>query len=414
MVFPIDTDPDNYHYSDTWGACRSGCNRGHLGVDILTNGVKGYPVVAVADGTITWTADPCCALAISHDDGWKSYYIHLNNDTQNPDGSYSDDGAQWYLPGIYDGAHIERGQVIGLVGDSGNAEWVTPHLHFELWAPVDLDADNWRDTHQAINPTPHAAAVDGIPLDPEEGERPCDPGVCDSFGLVDNGGQWKLWDALSADAATDAFYYGNPGDVAFMGDWDGDGTATPGLYRQSDGFVYLRHSNTEGIADTTLYFGNPGDLPLVGDFNGNGIDTVSIFRSSDARVYVINELGEDSGGLGAADYSFGFGNPGDTPFVGDFDGDGIDTVGLHRASTGFVYFRNSLTEGTADWSFFYGNPGDVILAGDWDGDGDDTVAVYRDSSGRIYVNLENSAGVADYTLYVGKYSAAVTFQQDEG
>ncbi len=185
MVFPIDTDPDNYHYSDTWGACRSGCNRGHLGVDILTNGVKGYPVVAVADGTITWTADPCCALAISHDDGWKSYYIHLNNDTQNPDGSYSDDGAQWYLPGIYDGAHIERGQVIGLVGDSGNAEWVTPHLHFELWAPVDLDADNWRDTHQAINPTPHAAAVDGIPLDPEEGERPCAPGVCAPFGLVE-------------------------------------------------------------------------------------------------------------------------------------------------------------------------------------------------------------------------------------
>jgi hypothetical protein len=235
--------------------------------------------------------------------------------------------------------------------------------------------------------------------------------VCDSVGFIDGGGEWSLFDALSAERSVDDFYYGNPGDVPFMGDWDGDGVATPGLYRQSDGFVYLRHSNTEGIADTTFFFGNPGDFPLVGDFNGNGKDSVSIYRSSEARVYVINELGEDGGGLGAADYSFLFGNPGDTPFVGDFDGDGIDTVGLHRASTGFVYFRDSLTDGNADSSFFYGNPGDVILAGDWDGDGDDTVAVFRPSSGRIYVNLENSTGAADYTLYVGNYPGAVTFKR---
>ena len=243
----------------------------------------------------------------------------------------------------------------------------------------------------------------------ESGTRPCSSGVCDSVGLVDGGGMWRLWDALSADASIDDFYFGNPGDVALMGDWDGDGVATPGLYRQSDGFVYLRNSNSQGVADVTFFFGNPGDYPLVGDFNGNGRDTVSIFRQSEARVYVVNKLGTNGGSLGAADYSFLFGNPGDTPFVGDFNGDGIDTVGLHRASSGFVYFRNSLTQGMADWSFFYGNPGDVILAGDWDGDGDDTVAVYRPSTGRVYVNLENSSGVADYTLYVGNYPIAVTW-----
>jgi hypothetical protein len=136
---------------------------------------------------------------------------------------------------------------------------------------------------------------------------------------------------------------------------------------------------------------------------------VSIFRQSEARVYVVNKLGANGGSLGAADYSFLFGNPGDTPFVGDFNGDGIDTVGLHRASSGFVYFRNSLTQGMADWSFFYGDPGDVILAGDWDGDGDDTVAVYRPSTGRVYVNLENSSGAADYSLYVGNYPTATTW-----
>ncbi len=242
----------------------------------------------------------------------------------------------------------------------------------------------------------------------EEGSRPCSAAACDSVGLVDSGGQWWLWDELSAEASTEAFYFGNPGDIAFMGDWDGDGVATPGLYRRSDGFVYLRNSNTQGNADVTFFFGNPGDYPLVGDFDGDGYDTVSIYRQSQAKVYVVNELGVNGGGLGPADFSFYFGNPGDVPFVGDFDGDGIDTIGLHRASTGLVYFRDSLSDGVADLSFIYGNPGDVILAGDWDGDGYDTVAVYRPSAGRIYVNLSNAATAADYTLFVGSYPVAAT------
>jgi hypothetical protein len=199
-----------------------------------------------------------------------------------------------------------------------------------------------------------------------------------------------------------------------MGDGDGDGVATPGLYRRSDGYVYLRNSNTQGIADYEFFFGNPGDYPLVGDFDGDGFDTVSIYRASEGRVYVINELGADGGGLGAAEYSFDFGNPGDAPFVGDFDGDGIDTVGLYRTSTGFVYFRDSLTTGIADFAFFYGDPGDRILAGDWDGDGDDTVAVYRPDMARVYINLENAEGAADYSLYVGSYNAAVTYRQEGG
>jgi hypothetical protein len=210
-----------------------------------------------------------------------------------------------------------------------------------------------------------------------------------------------LWHELDNPHSDKSFYFGDPGDVPFMGDWNGDGTATPGLYRQSDGFVYIRNSNTQGIADTEFYFGNPGDLPLVGDFDGDGRDSVSIWRSSEATVYVINELGDAGQGLGAAEYDFMFGNPGDQPFVGDFDGDGIDTVGLYRTSTGFVYFTNVNQTGVADSSFFYGDAGDRILAGDWDGDGNDTVAVFRPSTRRVYVNLENTGGAADWQGYVG-------------
>ena len=172
--------------------------------------------------------------------------------------------------------------------------------------------------------------------------------------------------------------------------------------------MYLRNSNTQGVADYEFFFGDPGDVPLIGDWNGDGRDTVSVYRPSNATVYMMNVLGADGGGLGAADRSFVFGNPGDQPFIGDFDGDGIDTVGLYRRSTGFVYFRNSHTTGIADLSFFYGDPGDQILAGDWDGDGIDTVAVYRPSNDRLYVNLDNASGAADWDAYVGSHAYVVT------
>ena len=213
-------------------------------------------------------------------------------------------------------------------------------------------------------------------------------------GLVDpSTGRWYLRDEWGV---IDSFYYGNPGDVPFLGDWDGDGVETPGLYRQADGYVYLRNTNTQGIADIKFFFGNPGDVPLAGDFNGDGFDTVSIYRPSEQRFYIINELGEDDGGLGAADYDFLFGNPGDQPVVGDWDGDGVDEVGLHRASTGFFYYRNALTTGIADAEFYFGNPADRFVAGDWGViDGRDTPAVFRPSNTVFYFRHTLTQGNAD-------------------
>lgn len=234
------------------------------------------------------------------------------------------------------------------------------------------------------------------------GTPPCPPGAtCDTVAFQDQGGRFYMWDHIVEDPDISVFYFGNPGDIAFSGDWDGDGIDTPGLYRRSDGYVYLRNSNTQGYADVSFYFGNPGDLPIAGDFDGDGFDTVSIYRPSEQRFYIINILGSNGQGLGAADYSFMFGNPGDSPFTGDFDGDGIDTVGLHRSSTGRVMYRNENSTGIAQSEFVFGNPGDILVAGDWDGDGDDTVAVYRPRNGVLYVKKANSSGVADFGVDVG-------------
>lgn len=202
----------------------------------------------------------------------------------------------------------------------------------------------------------------------------------DDVGLVDRStGLWYLRD--SATGETTSFYYGKPGDVPFMGDWDCDGVATPGLYRQSDGFVYLRNSNTQGIADIRFYFGDPNDVPIAGDFDGDGCDTVSIYRPSEARIYIINKLGANDEGLGAAEFYYDFGNPGDVPVVGDPDNDGIDTVHLFRPSTNTLYLNNALSGASATAVEIAQRHSPLL--GDWPGA--DQVATFGSNPSRFVI-----------------------------
>jgi hypothetical protein len=244
---------------------------------------------------------------------------------------------------------------------------------------------------------------DGVPWD--AGPECVGPGSCDSIGYVDAGGLWHLADAPAFDTGEASFYFGNPGDVPFSGDWDCDGIDTPGLFRTRDGYVYLRGSNTQGIADRSFFFGNPGDVPLVGDFDGDGCDTVNIYRPREGRFYIIDHLGDGDAGLGAAEYSFTFGDGGDVPFAGDFDGDGVTDIGLHRPATGLVYLRFSLSTGAADRTFIFGDPGDVVVAGDWNGDGVDTVAIFRRGDGNWYLRLTNDGGSADHAVHFHSHDA---------
>jgi peptidoglycan hydrolase-like protein with peptidoglycan-binding domain len=134
LVFPV--QGDNWYQDWFWAYRTSGL---HHAQDIMA--AKMVPVVAAATGTVTyvnWSTNPenlnphrCCNLVIRHDDGWQSWYIHLNNDTPG-----TDDGQAWGIaPGILPGTRVNAGDVIGWVGDSGNAENTAPHLHFELYDP---------------------------------------------------------------------------------------------------------------------------------------------------------------------------------------------------------------------------------------------------------------------------------------
>lgn len=146
IVFPV---IGSVSYTDTFDAPRSG-GRTHNATDIMAD--KMQPVVAVADGRVRWIGSECCMLSIDHGGGWETWYIHLNNDTPG-----TDDGLAWGLAeGVVPGATVTKGQLIGWVGDSGNAEWVGSHLHFEI-----------HKDGTPINPYPYllSAPVLDVPLD---------------------------------------------------------------------------------------------------------------------------------------------------------------------------------------------------------------------------------------------------------
>jgi murein DD-endopeptidase MepM/ murein hydrolase activator NlpD len=128
-AFPHETSI--VQFSDSWGARRSG-GRGHTGTDIMSP--KGTWVVAVDDGIVErlgWNRLSGWNIMIRHADGWTSHYLHLNNDTTGTDdGDGGEETA--FVEGLEVGSFVKAGEVIGFVGDSGNAEHTGSHTHFEL------------------------------------------------------------------------------------------------------------------------------------------------------------------------------------------------------------------------------------------------------------------------------------------
>lgn len=195
------------------------------------------------------------------------------------------------------------------------------------------------------------------------------------------------------------FYYGNPADIPYSGDWNGNGVTTLGLYRQSTGFLFLRNTNDQGVAHIQIYYGNPGDIPIAGDWDGDGVQTVGIYRPSNQRFYLRNTNTQ-----GVADVDFVFGNGGDQPIAGDWNGDERDTIGVYRPSTKMLYLSNTLGGG-ADIVYHYEGAqfGDRVIVGDWNGDGVDTVGVFRPSTATFYLR-DDFTGGADYIFTFGDSS----------
>jgi hypothetical protein len=184
------------------------------------------------------------------------------------------------------------------------------------------------------------------------------------------------------------FVYGDRTDTPLMGDWDGNGTKTPGVFRA--GSWYLRNSNSTGVADLAFGYGDPGDRPVVGDWNGDGVDTVGIVRGG-------NWYFRNSNSTGRADAVWPFGDAGDTPVVGDWNGNGTDTFGVVRGAV--WYIADYFDAGVAEQTFGYGDAGDIPITGDWDDDGDATPGIVR--QGQWFLTNSQGSGTADFSFWFG-------------
>ena len=147
-----------------------------------------------------------------------------------------------------------------------------------------------------------------------------------------------------------------------------------------------------GTANISFSWGVRSDEVLVGDWNGDGKDTVALRRGN--TFAFTNNVSPTA----APKFTVSFGRPEDEVLVGDWNGDGKDTLMLRRGNT--FHVKNTLTSGAADKSFTYGTAKDIVLAGDWNGDGQDTLAVRRGN--RYFINNSLRGGAASVVVTYGR------------
>lgn len=117
-----------FDLSNSWGDSRDGGRRKHKGIDIFAP--KGTAVVAVSDGIVSYIGEQPkggLCLWLTTEDGTAFYYAHLDR----------------WAAGLYEGIEVRSGDLLGYVGNTGNARTTPSHLHFAV-----------NENDEMINPYP--------------------------------------------------------------------------------------------------------------------------------------------------------------------------------------------------------------------------------------------------------------------
>jgi len=151
ITFPLAAD--SVRFTSGFGDPRDGGKRRHMGQDMFCP--RWTPILAAVDGTVDWIAtkrpkkEKGYELLLRGDDGNLYFYAHLNNDDP---GTRDNDAPPTYAyaRGLKNGDRVSAGEIVGYVGDSGDAEASGPHLHFEI------HIKSWGN---AIDPAPSLEAA---------------------------------------------------------------------------------------------------------------------------------------------------------------------------------------------------------------------------------------------------------------
>lgn len=250
--------------------------------------------------------------------------------------------------------------------------------------------------------------IDSVPITGDfNGDGMTDVGVFKNgewFIDVNGNGQWDaddLWAKL-----------GSRDDKPVTGDWNGDGKTDIGIYGPAwprDPHA-IRHepgipdpANTErkipknlppdsqhaaigtrdlklsdtgskraDLIDHVFHYGAAEDVPVAGDWNGDGIDTIGVFHGGRWHLDL-----DGNGRWSPADLAHQFGRAGDKPVTGDWNGDGRDDLGIYRAGKWYLDTNGNDRLDAEDEVLQLGGPNDQPVVGDWDGDGRDEVGIVQ-------------------------------------
>lgn len=313
IVFPV---IGAVSYYDDFGVPRSG-GRTHEGNDLM--GKKMLPLVSAVDGTITNVNYPETewgySVTIRDSDGYSYHYLHMNDDTPGTDDGKGD-GMNAYAPDIKEGNKVVKGQLIGFMGDSGNAETTTAHLHFEIRAPGREPFSPYESLKVATKVTVPVAdyPAQGNEILPYAAFK---GGANLATGNVDGD--------TDAEVATGA----GPGGGPLVRTFEKDGTAKGAWYAYSETFrggvdVAMGDVDKDGQAEIITAAGSGGG-PHIRIFKANGT-VLKEFFAYDPRfrggVYVASA---DVNNDGAADIITGAG-PGGGPHVRVFSGADLTVI----------------------------------------------------------------------------------------
>jgi hypothetical protein len=200
-------------------------------------------------------------------------------------------------------------------------------------------------------------------------------------------------------------WVGDPDGIPLVGDLNNDDATDFIVYEPEDGSWWAA-SGAEAaqirrtiIVDGLVFGKTPGCRPLIGDFDQDGADDIAVFRPDDGTWHARSVFKNQK--------LFGpipFGENGDIPIVGDFDGDGFkDDLGIYRPRNGEWHARSSLAP--ANTLFFgpitYGGPRDMpFVATVRPSDGRQDPVIYRPYDGTWFALNRSTNPVSERYAWV--------------
>lgn len=157
-----------------------------------------------------------------------------------------------------------------------------------------------------------------------------------------------------------------------------------GVFRGGGWYLDKNGSRTWDTGDSSFSFGNPGDTPLAGRWNGTGASKIGVFRGG---AWYLDGNGNGSWDNGMDLVRF-FGIPSDLPVVGDWTGNGTTNIGVFRDGEWFLDLDGNGIWGYTDTisTYTFGIPGDKPVTGDWTGSGTTKIGVVRGNTWYLDMN----------------------------